>query len=395
MSAQDECIDAMATTTSAPTRFTIAGDGIAGRAMALGLARAGFTATIIAPDADTAIEGGVQLAPNSWAALQHLQVDDAARDGAVPLSLMRMLSINTGHSLVQLGLNDRPRRSPYTSMTRAHLMACLRDAATATGQVSWINASLAEATTSNGRAQCTLDDGTTHNSDWLIGADSLNGACRHYVEAQDASAIPPDLIARRVAFRMVVASAELPPRFATRASTVWLGDGGHVVHYPLADGTVNIVAVVAQSPSARARVKRMLGAHASLTPLIPHLDGAREQPLFDHLHLDTYQRGRVVLAGDAAHPMPPHLAQGAGQSLIDAASLSQQLSRLEADDDLAPVFTRWTAERVRAIRSIRASADRAGAMFAMSGPMARLRNLGLSTFGGPMLERQLDELWSS
>lgn len=385
----------MATTAPITTRFAIAGDGIAGRAMALGLARAGFDATIIAPDNPVPAQGGVQLAPNSWAALTRLEVDAAAQDGAVPLSLMRMLSTSTGHNLVQIALNDRRHRTPYTSMTRAHLVKTLGEAARATGQVNWVKARLTDVTISEGRAHFTLDDGSTHDSDWLIGADSLNGACRNYVEAEDSTAIPHDLIARRVAFRMVVPAAELPPRFGARASTVWLGDGGHLVHYPLADGSVNIVAVVAQSPTARARTEQMLAVQPALTPLIPHLAAAYDMPLVDHLHLDTYQRGRVVLAGDAAHPMPPHLAQGAGQSLVDAATLNLHLSEAGKDDDLAPVFTRWTAERVRAIRTIRASAERAGAIFAMSGPMARLRNLGLSTLGGTLLERQLDELWSS
>jgi salicylate hydroxylase len=380
--------------------FIIIGDGIAGRGIALSLARCGFAATIIAP-ADTPRKlGGVQLAPNGWSALTDLGVDESVRGGSMAMSMMRILSLKTGHSLVQLGLNDRTRRTPYTSITRAHLMDTLENAIKATGKIRWLKASLKTITSTGEAAAAQLDDGTTHYAHWVIGTDSATGICRLFVEAKN-DVIPPDAIPRRVAFRMIIPAKKLPHHFAASASNVWLGDGGHIVHYPLADATVNIVATVSQSPSAAARIEAMLAAQPRLTPLIPHLKDAIEQPLFNYPHLDVYQRGRVVLAGDAAHPMPPHLAQGAGQALVDAASLQRHLGGVSLDsislDDMAeafvPSFTHWTAERVRAIRRIRTSADRAGAMFALGGPMARLRNIGLSTIGGAVLEKQLDALW--
>ena len=49
----------------------LAGDGIASRSMALALAKSGLACTIIAPEANRQM-GGMQLAPNGWAALDTL-----------------------------------------------------------------------------------------------------------------------------------------------------------------------------------------------------------------------------------------------------------------------------------------------------------------------------------
>ena len=114
-----------------------------------------------------------------------------------------------------------------------------------------------------------------------------------------------------------------------------------------------------------------------------------DQPL-----LGAWQRGRVVLAGDAAHPMPPHLAQGAGQSLVDAAALLGHLETLDGDN-LQPVLTRWSAERMRVIRRVSRDARRAGDMFALDGPLAKIRNIGLAGVGDIGLGLALDKLWSA
>ena len=114
--------------------------------------------------------------------------------------------------------------------------------------------------------------------------------------------------------------------------------------------------------------------------------------------MGVLRRGRVLLAGDAAHPMPPHLAQGAGQSLVDAASLKTALTSNNnsgPDQDLSKTFTTWGASRLKAVNLVQEKADRAGRIFALDGPLTHLRNFGLSTLGGIAMERELDRIWQS
>jgi salicylate hydroxylase len=56
--------------------------------------------------------------------------------------------------------------------------------------------------------------------------------------------------------------------------------------------------------------------------------------LFDREPLATWTRGRLTLLGDAAHPMLPHIGQGANQAIEDAVALATVLNH--ADRESAP-----------------------------------------------------------
>ena len=375
--------------------MVLAGDGIASRAMALALAKMGIASTIIAPKAQV-LTGGVQIAPNGWAALEKLGLGKDAQDHALALSMMRVLSLNTGYNLVQIPLNDRSRRQPYTSMTRQGLHDLLKKAAQKTKKVTWKNAAITGVTSKDNHAQITLDDGKVITADWLIGGDGSHGICRQYVAAE---ASPAEQSFTRQAFRLVISGKVCPPTLMGKASNLWLGDGCHMVHYPLADGTLNLVAVMPKAATIDDLI-HLTHQHpqgAFLTAYIrDHAHDVYSQPLYQHQSLDAFQRGKVILCGDAAHPMPPHLAQGAGQSLIDAAhmmALAQSLN-MSPDDDLQVLFTRWAADRNRQVKSIRRNAERAGAIFALDGPLAKLRNFGMASIGGKLLTDQLESLWA-
>ncbi|MCA5894179.1 FAD-dependent monooxygenase [Isoptericola sp. NEAU-Y5] len=69
-----------------------------------------------------------------------------------------------------------------------------------------------------------------------------------------------------------------------------------------------------------------------------------------HVVDGPWHRGRVVLAGDAAHSCPPTLAQGAAQALEDAAVLSELL--VGADRFDADLLARYTARRLPRARQV-------------------------------------------
>src|SRR5205085_3177622 len=74
--------------------------------------------------------------------------------------------------------------------------------------------------------------------------------------------------------------------------------------------------------------------------------------LYDREPLPTWSRGRLTLLGDAAHPMLPHLGQGANQSIEDGMALATILAR--ANRKTAPAallaYERLRRERVALVQ---------------------------------------------
>ena len=113
------------------------------------------------------------------------------------------------------------------------------------------------------------------------------------------------------------------------------------------------------------------------------------------LSTQTYQncwrRGRTVLAGDAAHPIPPNLAQGAGQSLVDAACLMRCLGSNNIDDALSS----YAQERSKAVSKIFKKAVISGKIMALDGPRAKARNMVMGLGGTQMINRWLADVWAA
>ena len=107
---------------------------------------------------------------------------------------------------------------------------------------------------------------------------------------------------------------------------------------------------------------------------------------------ERHLRAHGDLAGEAAHSMPPHLAQGAGQGLQDAACL---LRCLGMRDDINACFSDYARTRAGEVARIVRKADISGRIMGLSGPAAHFRDIALN-LGGPRLMRSwLAEVWAA
>ncbi len=367
-----------------PENIIIIGGGVAGFAMAIACEALGHHVTVIECDDHLTRQGGIQLAPNGWRAAATLGIAERLETVALPLHLMRLVSLASRHTLVNLPLEATQQRQPYTSIRQADFLKVLSDSAEAAKNISRLDAEVKQVATEHDKVLLTLADNSVLTADWVIGADGAGGLCRCYVAAGEN----PTLFPRRVAYRFVTDLKALTPVMAARASCVWLGDGGHLVHYPLLNNTLNVVAVVRYGEGSWQRAEKLLTLHPYLDQKA--LGEAAEIPLAQQRRLDTRQRGRVLLTGDAACVMPPHLAQGTGQALIDAASLLTLARAHDSFERLAPL---WAGLRMRACREAGESANAAGRLFAAATPLTRWRDLALSYGGEMVLGRILDRLW--
>lgn len=81
---------------------------------------------------------------------------------------------------------------------------------------------------------------------------------------------------------------------------------------------------------------------------------------FHAVVLEQWRRGAVLLAGDAAHQMPPFLAQGMCQGLRDAANLAWKLDWVLAGRAAASLLDTYGAERGPQVEETTATVKRLG-----------------------------------
>jgi salicylate hydroxylase len=373
----------------------VIGDGIAGLAMTLALAPFGHEVTLISEDRvrHGRHMGGMQLAPNSWAALRQLSCDDDIKAHAKTLEVMRLIALTTGHTLISLPLDMANRRQPYASVTRRGLLAELMTKITALDNVSVIKAKVASVASDLAKAKASIsfDDGTIMDADWVFGADGINGVCRRYIQGDQA--LKP-MRSVRQAHRFVIPLCDLPEVMASASTSVWLGREGHIVHYPLSDDHLNLVITTSSVKGGEKQAQQLLHQHPWLSGSGIICDDAVATPLTEWPRCDSWIRGRVIVTGDSAHQMPPHLAQGAGQALVDAASLSQLIASGKSGVLLKDILPFWAGQRMRQIRSVLDAASAAGRIFSPPPPLAMMRDAAVGIGGMAVLPRILDRIWS-
>jgi 6-hydroxynicotinate 3-monooxygenase len=102
--------------------------------------------------------------------------------------------------------------------------------------------------------------------------------------------------------------------------------------------------------------------HPDLQRVLRAVDGVTLWPIFDRERNDCWSGGRLVLLGDACHPMRPYMAAGGAMAVEDAAILARCLAQC---DDLETAFRSYEATRIARVAKVQ---DISIANTWMSGP---------------------------
>lgn len=384
----------------------IAGGGIAGLAAGIGAARAGWEVRLFERAAVfSEVGAGVQLGPNVVRRLQSWGLQGALQAVAAfpPRLVVRCALSGAQLGALALGATAVQRYgAAYASIHRADLHGLLLQALQQQPDVHLNLEQTIEGYSASDEAVTVR----THckkviEGDALLGADGV----RSRVRAQLLGDGPPR-VTGHLAYRVVVPQAALPQALRTSEVTTWLGPRLHVVQYPVRRGELQNLVVIIEGPapddldtwdhSANAAdlESALAGTCTALQDVVRGVPAAgggwRLWPLADRPPLRApaqMAQGLVALCGDAAHPMRPYLAQGAGMAIEDAAELESALSMHDLEVPLR--LRRYALNRWQRAARVQARSLRNGRIFHATGLMRWGRDLSMRLLG----ERLLDQPW--
>jgi salicylate hydroxylase len=384
----------------------VAGAGIAGLTTAIALARAGMRATVLeqAPKLEEA-GAGIQLSPNATNVLIQLGLGDRLRPLVMTPAAIRVVAGGSGCEIVRIPLGAEAERrygAPYWTIHRGDLQKALAAEAATHQDITLNLGRRVEEFAVHGKGVTALTRSgsqvTDHRGMILVGADGVWSSVATNLN------LPPASFAHSTAWRATVPAQSVPDEFGEPLVHLWLGVDAHLVHYPIKGGQfINIVAIVHEEFS-----KSGWSAAGDRNEILRHFarwswaNKARDLIALPERWVKwaLYARGApfraavgpVTLVGDAAHPMLPFLAQGAGMAIEDAAVLAHFLTHFR--DDPADALRGY--EGARRLRTGRAQqmSRKQGRIYGMSGPEALLRNLVMRAMGGEKLLARQDWLYS-
>ncbi|KAI0294790.1 FAD/NAD-P-binding domain-containing protein [Russula brevipes] len=344
-------------------KVIIIGCGVAGPALAIFLKRQGFEPTIyerIKGFADAGLS--LLLQPNGLKVLSLLPGLFSAMPGKDIASMSSYSTLEEDEGL--LGDNDVPAHIrdafgyPMRGIRRTELIRLLLDTAEAQGiPIHW-NHHLTDVEQSDESVKAVFSNGFSDTGAFLVGCDGLHSVTRAVLFGEDPTTF--------LGLTQTGGISPTPRDMLDHGRVInWCGNGAHMMAYPISD-TRTSWAITLREGEAR-ESWRAVDQHEvekiKRTPVSQWGFGASELietaekivkfGLYDRPELRSWHKGRVVLLGDAAHPTPPHLGQGANQTFEDIYHLTHLLGAYPgaAEDSatLETVFTQY--ERARIPRS--------------------------------------------
>ena len=338
-------------------KAVIVGAGIAGLATGIALRLRGWDVEVLEQASSLQEVGaGLQISPNGMHVLSALGVMPALAPLMFEPEAIEMRLGVSGRQVFHLpmrGYAQKRWNAPYMHVHRADLHRVLLDhfldltpGAVHLGHpvVGFFPDGVVQA------------GGTDWQGDLVVGADGLHSTIRRTMLGDTKPRYTGNLAWRAVV--PVEALDHVPPPTAC----VWAGDKRHGVTTRLRGGSmVNFVGMIeAEEPSeegwriegTRAEVQADFdGWHPVIADILAKAPVFHRWALFDRPPLPRWSDGRVVLVGDAAHPMLPSMAQGAVQALEDAWVLADMVGGSTAVEEALPRFYAARIDRTSRIQA--------------------------------------------
>src|ERR1700761_4597861 len=338
-------------------RIAVVGAGLGGLSVAGFLQRAGFDVSVYeqAPSFSR-IGAGIILSANVMKALRRLGAEDAlVRAGIKPHSYISRAWDN-GEKMYEIvfdAASEERFGGPYLNIHRGDLHAVLEHSVEP-GTILF-NSRLIDLKETSQSVSLVFDNGVETEADIVIGADGIRSRVREFLLGNEA----PRFVGS-VAHRAIFATERLRG-FEIPDCTKWWGRDRHILPYFMTNRRDEIYAIgvvpasrwdseEASLPSSREDfLDAFTGFHRDLQRVLEASDNVSLWPIYDRERNDCWSGGRLVLLGDACHPMRPFMAAGGAMAVEDAAILARCLTTF---DEPAEAFRCYEATRIPRVADV-------------------------------------------
>lgn len=324
---------------SAVSRVAIVGSGVAGTATAILLAEGGVDVDVFEQKPELSTLGsGITLQGNALRVFDRLGIWQQVKDGGYTFDLVGLRAPGPDATVIAQ-IPDAPTGGPEypatAGMYRPDLARILADRAAEVGARIHYGTTVTSFSQDDAGVDVILSDGRTEHFDLLVGADGLHSAIREQLGVETEP--------QRTG--MGIWRAFVPRPAEVTHTDLYYGGPAYIAGYcPTSDDMMYAYLVEpAQdrhllSPEEGVEVMKGLsqgygGPWHEIRESLGEASRVNYTWFTKHVVPDAWNRGRVVLIGEAAHSCPPTIAQGAAQAAEDALVLSELLLERDAVDE--------------------------------------------------------------
>jgi len=281
--------------------------------------------------------------------------DDLTRTGIKPQCYVSR-AWDTGATMYEIhfdAASEKRYGGPYLNIHRGDLHEILAQAVAP--KTIAFDHQLIDLKKSKDRYSLRFGNGATSEADVVIGADGIRSKVREFLFGDH----PPRFVGA-VAHRAIFPSARLAG-FEIPDCTKWWGRDRHLLPYFMTGRrdeiyVIGVVparawddAAVSMPGSRAALIADFADFHEDLQRVLDVADNVSVWPIFDRARDDRWSKDRVVLMGDACHPVRPYMAAGGAMAIEDGAVLGRCLAQF---DDPAEAFACYAATRIPRVAEV-------------------------------------------
>lgn len=343
-------------------RVLVAGGGIGGLTTAIALRHQGIDALVLEQaEVMAEIGAGIQLASNAAIVLRELGLEQAMRAVGVKPQSYDYRDLRTGRMLYQAPLGDEAAErygAPMYNIHRADLVQILFDAVPP--EAKRLGARCVGVSQDKHGVEVRLQTGEVLCADALVGCDGIHSAVRAHLRGNEEKHFANILM-----WRSLIPAERLEGLGLEERGNYWFGPGRTLITYWVRPK--NLYSILASVPAHEVQreswtesgdISEMLRSFDDAEPraraMLEQCKSTFITGMYYRDPIDSWTSGRVTLLGDAAHPMVPFLAAGAGQSIEDAWTFARVLARRQ--DDVPGALLEYEQRRLPRTTRIQAGA---------------------------------------